>query len=349
MKSYSGPLLTKEGFVQSQIGIQDSKVVEFEEGGDEGEEAIIIPTFVDAHTHSGDSFIRCAPEGTIEEVVGPGGIKHRALNDADEKVIIEGMRSFFTEAKKNGIYDVIEFREGGIEGISNLKRATEDIDKNFNIQIFGRPSQRKYDKDELKHLLSLSDGIGLSAYRDWDKEEFFKIADEVDRQGIPFALHCSEDVREPLEDILEFDIHHLVHMIEASREDLRVCASENIPIVICPRSNMQFGKVPNIPFMVSNDVTLSLGTDNAMLAGPDMFKEMEFAYRISRLRGTVTAEDILMMATWNPRESLYPSLKFGKTNRKEDTYMVLDKKDYEPAYEVVTRSSSRDIKDIVVL
>ncbi len=349
MKSYSGPLLTKEGFVQSQIGIQDSKVVEFEEGGDEGEEAIIIPTFVDAHTHSGDSFIRCAPEGTIEEVVGPGGIKHRALNDADESVVIEGMRSFFTEAKKNGIYDVIEFREGGIEGISNLKRATEDIDKNFNIQIFGRPSQRKYDKDELKHLLSLSDGIGLSAYRDWDKEEFFKIADEVDRQGIPFALHCSEDVREPLEDILDFDIHHLVHMIEASREDLRVCASENIPIVICPRSNMQFGKVPNIPFMVSNDVTLSLGTDNAMLAGPDMFKEMEFAYRISRLRGAVTAEDILMMATWNPRESLYPSLKFGKTNRKEDTYMVLDKKDYEPAYEVVTRSSSRDIKDVVVL
>ncbi len=349
MKIYSGPLLTEENFVQSQIGIQDSKVVEFEEGGDEGEDAIIIPTFVNAHTHSGDSFIRCAPEGTIEEVVGPGGIKHRALNDVDENVIIECMRSFFTEAQKNGIYDVIEFREGGIEGVSSIKKAIEALDKNLNIQIFGRPSQRKYDENEFKKLLSLSDGIGLSAYRDWDKDEFFKMAKEVNGKGTPFALHCSEDAREPLEDILHYDIHHLVHMIEAAVDDLQRCAESNIPIVICPRSNMQFGKIPNIPLMVENGVTLSLGTDNAMLASPDMFREMEFAYRTSRLKGGVTAEDILMMATWNPRESLYPSLNVGKTNKKEDTYMVLDTKGYEPAYEVVTRSSPRDIKDIVVL
>ncbi|MGM0404777.1 MAG: amidohydrolase family protein [Thermoplasmatota archaeon] len=349
MKRYSGPLLTKQGFVQVQIDIQDSKVVEFEESGDKGEDALIIPTFIDTHTHSGDSFIRCAPEGTIEEIVGPGGLKHKALNDADENVIIEGMRSFFTEAKKNGIYDVIEFREGGIEGVRSIKKAIETFDKKFNIQIFGRPTQRKYNENELKKLLSHSEGIGLSAYRDWDKNEFFKIAKEVNVKGTPFALHCSEDVREPLEGILEYDIHHLVHMIEATVDDIQRCAERNIPIVICPRSNMQFGKVPDIPMMVKNGVTLSLGTDNAMLASPDMFREMEFAYRISRLKGGVTAEDILMMATWNPRESLYPSLNLGKTRKKEDTYMVLDRKDHEPAYEVVTRMSSRDIKEIVVL
>ncbi len=348
MKSYSGPFLKKEGFVQAQIYIQDSKVVEFEEGGDKGEGAIIVPTFVNAHTHSGDSFIKTAPEGSIEEVVGPGGLKHRALENADHDTIIEGMCRFFNEMIIDGVRNAIEFREGGLEGVRIIKKAIKALDKRFKLQIFGRPSNRKYDENELKQLLSYSDGIGLSAYRDWDKDQFNQIAEEANRLGVPFALHCSEDVREPLEDICEFDIHHLIHMIEATQADLQICVDENIPIVVCPRSNIYFGKIPDIPWMLKNNVTLSLGTDNAMLAGPDMFKEMDLAYRLSRLNGGVKAEDILMMATWNPRESLYPSSNVANFDIKEDTYMVLEKKDCEPNYGVVTKMSPKDIKDIIV-
>lgn len=338
----------EEGFIQAQIDVEGNEVIEFEEGGDKGEDVIIIPTPVNAHTHSGDSFIKSAPEGTIEEVVGPGGIKHRALEKTDTDVVIESMHIYFNEMIKNGVRKVIEFREGGVEGIKILKEAVKGLDQDIDIKTFSRPSRRAYDEWELNQLISLSDGIGLSAYRDWDRDQILKIAETASRMETPFALHCSEDVREPLDEIIDMNIHHLVHMIEATEDDLLTCSIENIPIVICPRSNMQFGKLPDIPSMLENDVVLSLGTDNAMLAGPDMFKEMEFAYRISRLKGGITAEDILTMATWNPRESLYPSLDVADSDTEEDSYIVLDRKGYEPAFEVVTRSSLRDIKKIVV-
>ncbi len=348
MKTYSGPVLLKKGFIQGQIDVDDSRVVEFEEGGDQGEDSIIIPSLVNAHAHSGDAFVKKAPEGSIERVVGPDGYKHKALEEAPDEVIIEGMRAYFTEQKNTGVNNSIEFREGGIEGIKLLREAIKGLEEDITITTFGRPTKKTYDEWELNKLIAISDGIGLSSYRDWDDIQFHKIAETAKRLNTPLALHCSEDVREPLDDIFDIDVHHLVHMLEADEDDLLSCAIEEIPIVICPRSNMQFGKIPDIPMMLENDVDLSLGTDNAMLVSPNMFRELETAYRVARIKDRVEAEDILMMATWNPRESLYSTLGVVKPEADNDTFLVLERGNKEPAYEVVTRTSTRDIKRKVV-
>ncbi|MFW6376005.1 MAG: amidohydrolase family protein [Thermoplasmatota archaeon] len=344
MQSYNGPFLTEEGFVEAKIILEDDKIVEFEEGSDEGDErAIIIPSFYNAHTHVGDSVVEDPPNGTIEEVVGPGGIKEKSLSKATNEKMISAIKEYFKEMIEFGVTDMIDFREDGINGLQPLQNILGEFGKKIRPRILSRPMQRKFDGWELNGILSMAHGIGLSAYRDWEQSQIKKVADSSKKRGKPFALHCSEDVREPIDEVLKLGVHHLVHMIEATREDLERCAEENIPVVICPRSNLFFGKIPDIPQMIDVGLDLSLGTDNAMICNPNMFSEMETAYRVSRMNGIVDAEDILMMSTWNPRKRLNLPYELGDTQEKKENYLVLKYRKGDPAYQVVTKMTPKDI------
>ncbi len=350
MKTYSGPFLTEEDFIQAEINVDHvsgkKKIVDFEEGGDSGEEAVMIPTFYDAHIHSADSVVEEVPEGTIAEIVGPGGFKHKELAKASREEKIEAMRGYFLKMLNNGIRDFVEFREGGIEGLSLIREAVGIFGDAIRPKLMARPIERRFDEEELGKLLTRSDGIGVSSYRDWEEDELIKVAEAVRGMNKPFAMHCSEDEREPIDKVLDMDIHHLVHMLEADTDDLEACADEGVPVVICPRSNMYFGKMPDIPMMLKSGVTLALGTDNAMLADPDMFKEMRLAYRVSKKYGDVPPLEILKMATLNPRKALnYPS--DIQSYQDADTYVLMETCEGDPSYELVTRSSAREIKEIV--
>ncbi len=59
---------------------------------------------------------------------------------------------------------------------------------------------------------------------------------------------------------------------------------------------MFFGRAPDIQAMRASGLVLYLGTDNAMFADPSMLTEMEFAYRVARLKGELRPEDALAMA-----------------------------------------------------
>ncbi len=343
MKTYSGPFLAEEGFIQAEIKIVDGEIQNFERGGEGGEESIIIPTFYNSHTHLADSVVKEAPTGTIEEIVGPGGLKEDKLSSSTEKELVDSMRTYLEEMARKGVKNFIDFREEGVEGLKLLKRSIDSMEEEVIPNIMARPKERKYDSWELNKLLSMADGIGLSAYRDWDVTQISKVADAVRSEGKPLALHCSEDVREPIEKVLSLNVHHLVHMIEAEDEDLEKCAEEDVPVVLCPRSNMFFGKIPDIPKMLEHGLTLSLGTDNAMITNGDMFREMETAYRVSMMKGQVSPLDILMMTTWNPRKTLDHS-SFGKS---VDHYLILEYREGDPAYNIVINSFSEDIKQTV--
>ena len=339
METYSGPLLTRDGFIQAEIEIEDNEIKNIEEGGDEGKNAIIIPSFFDSHTHLADSVVKEPPVGTIEEIVGPGGLKEKKLSQASEDQLVNSMRRYIKEMFSFGVTNFIDFREGGIKGIRSLQRAVEGLDEEIKPSMMGRPEERRFYENEITRLLSMSDGIGLSAYRDWDESELLRLVEEIRSQGKPLAMHCSEDVKEPVEKVLDLDVHHLVHMIEADRYDLEKCAEEDVPIVICPRSNMFFGKMPDIPKMVDSGVTISLGTDNAMITNSNIFREMETAYRISRMKGGLPPIDILMMSTYNPRETL----KLNPFHEDIEKYLVLEYREGDPAFNVVVNSTPSDI------
>ncbi|MFP4143006.1 MAG: amidohydrolase family protein [Thermoplasmata archaeon] len=343
METYSGPFLADDGFVQARIEVEESEIKTFEEGAEGGKDAIIIPSLYDSHTHIADSVVKEPPTGTIEEIVGPGGLKHRKLSQATEEELINAMSRYIREMSSFGVSHFIDFREGGIKGIDLLRKAVEYADEDISSGIMGRPAERKYDEKEIEDILSLSDGMGLSAYRDWDESELFKVVDKIRSQGKPLAMHCSEDVKEPVDKVLDLDVHHLVHMIEADRYDLEKCAEEDVPVVICPRSNMFFGKMPDIPKMVDSGVTLLLGTDNAMITNSNIFREMETAYRAARMKGGVSPIEILMMCTWNPRETL----KLDTFNDEVRRYLILEKREGDPAFNIVVNSSPKDIIEMV--
>jgi len=343
MRTFSGPFLTDNGFVQAKIDVEGGEIRNFTEGEEDGKDAIIIPAFCDSHTHIADYVVDEPPTGSIEEIVGPGGLKEKELSSASEHALISSMRSFIKEMISYGVSHFLDFREEGIEGIRTLKKAIDPWSDEIHPMIMGRPKERKYDDQELDQILKMSDGIGLSAYRDWDESHLKKVCEKVRDDNKPLALHCSEDVREHIEKVLDLDVHHLVHMIETKRSDLERCAEENVPIVICPRSNMFFGKMPDIPSMIDSGITLSLGTDNAMLTNGNMFREMETAYRIGRMKGEISPLEILMMSTWNPRKTLLPdSLK-----NKRDKFNILKYREGDPAYNIVINSSPKDIIETV--
>ncbi len=343
MDVYSGPFLTEDGFINTQVEVEKDEVRCFQEGGDEGKKAIMIPAFFNAHAHIGDSVVKKPPTGSLEDIVGPEGKKHKILAEKSIEEKVKAMKNFLEEMHSYGIRYFIDFREKGIKGLRCIKKALDAVEVEISPIIMSRPKKRKYDSWELNQILSMADGIGLSAHRDWDEIQISKIASTTKSQNKPFALHCSENVREPIEEILELDVHHLVHMVEANSSDMEMCADEKIPVVICPRSNMFFGKIPDIPRMIETGLSLSLGTDNAMISNGNMFREMETAYRLARINGEVDPLEILMMCTWNPRNDLI----IDPNNYEEDHLLILEYKDGDPASKVVLDHSPKDIIKVV--
>jgi cytosine/adenosine deaminase-related metal-dependent hydrolase len=168
----SGEILAENGLKKGYIKFSKKRILEIGKGNSPGKakfKGLIIPSFVNAHTHIGDSFIREKkiefPKKIEELVAPPNGLKHRLLKEADEEKIIKGMENSLDLMQKTGTEIFCDFREGGILGICQLKTAI-DLWRLKSI-ILSRPESLEYNKNEVDILLKNSDGIGLSAISDW--------------------------------------------------------------------------------------------------------------------------------------------------------------------------------------
>ena len=89
----------------------------------DAENKIVCPRFINAHTHIGDSIIKDEGDGlSLDEMVKPPyGIKHVALESAEDDELIEAMRQSMWEMYNLGISHFIDYREGGLDGVKLLK------------------------------------------------------------------------------------------------------------------------------------------------------------------------------------------------------------------------------------
>ncbi len=230
--------------------------------------AIFIRDLVNAHTHCGDYGLKVPPGLTLEELVAPpGGLKHRYLSGLDSKGLEDNIRRFDAASSGYGSASFIDFREGGAEGCMALRRCSRDV------IILGRPISKEYDPEEISDILSVADGIGISSISDMDPSYLESVADDVRRERKIFAIHASERIREDIDTILSLDPAFVVHMCEATDDDMAKCAEAEVPIAICPTSNAYFGKETPIIRMLDNGADVMLGTDNGMLCEPDMISE----------------------------------------------------------------------------
>ncbi|HDQ15521.1 MAG TPA: N-ethylammeline chlorohydrolase [Bacteroidetes bacterium] len=333
MKFVSGEILTEDGFQKGYLGFQRNKIVEVGKGSCPEKpvaKGLIVPTFVNMHTHLGDSFIKYKnielPRNIEKLVAPPNGLKYKLLKEASENELIEGIEKSIAFMLKSGTSTFCDFREGGLNGICHLKTAIDLW--NISSVILSRPEKLDYDKNEIDLLLRNSDGIGLSSIFDWNYSEMMEIAKQTKRKNKIFAIHASERIRENIDSILDLKPDFLVHMVKASESDLICVKENNIPVVLCPRSNAFFGLKPNIDLMEKIGVNILLGTDNAMLSNPSILDEIR--YLIKNFKAFEIPE-ILYKTTYAARKALNLECGILGSNSKAD-FVVLDDKTLQPLY-----------------
>nr|QNO44803.1 5'-deoxyadenosine deaminase [Methanosarcinales archaeon ANME-2c ERB4] len=289
----SGSILCGGDFdaVEGHICIRDGVIAEIcEEPGhvDALAHGIILPAFVNAHTHLGDSVLKDPEITDIASLVRPpDGLKHRVLRETSTHDLVQAMRASICDMIATGTCAFADFREGGLLGVLALMRAIDAASASgctVDAMILGRPGGGKGDgedggdgMDEIDSILELAGGIGISSTNDYEEGVAAAIAGRTRRQGGVFAIHAGELDSTDIKGALELDPDLLIHLTHASRDDLHAVAGENIPVVVCIRSNLvtRVG-IPPVKEMLAAGLLVAAGTDNVMFNSVDIFSEMRF-------------------------------------------------------------------------
>ncbi len=281
MTELSGYVWNGDGFEEGTVTIENGKIVDVGYGTVSDRNMTIMPGLVDGHTHVADAGLRIDRKYTLEELVAPpNGIKHRYLKDTPKERIVSDMSDYTKRLRNNGVSRFLDFREGGYDGCSMLRGVSKDA------VILGRPTSSEFDANEMDRILDISDGIGISSISDMDHGYIEGIADITHKRRKMLALHVSERIREDIDLVLSLEPDLIVHMVQATEEDVRKCADADVPIVVCASSNRYFGMTPNIRMMLEKGATVSIGTDNAMLSpSANIFDEFRVFNEILTAQG----------------------------------------------------------------
>jgi cytosine/adenosine deaminase-related metal-dependent hydrolase len=266
--------------IEGRVVVEDGEIAAVEERPTRSTD-VILPAFVNAHTHVGDSIAKEAGEGLslVELVAPPDGLKHRLLRAASREEKVAAIRRSVSFMRASGTAAFLDFREGGVEGVEVLRAATKDS----AVQGFALAR-------ESVEAMEVGDGFGAPSARDG---EFGAERAATREAGKPFGIHAGERDPDDVAGAFDLDSDFLVHMVHPREEHLDRLADRETPVVVCPRSNLVTDAgVPPIRDLLER-TSVALGTDNAMLNSPSMFREMEFAAKLA----DVPAREVLRMAT----------------------------------------------------
>lgn len=256
---------------------------------------LVVPMFINAHCHLGDTGAKELGIGLpLDQVVSPpDGLKHRFLRSLDADTHAAMMRHGLEEMLRNGIIACADFREQDLEGVRRLRMAAEGLP--IQVVILGRFNEQgslEEMEDTAKKLLEKADGLGVRDPDCYDPELLKKL-----RKAYPekiFAVHSAEDRKAEQKSQKEKGISHtkralewgadiLVHLVHASEDDLQAAAQCGAAGVTCPRSNGILGDgLADLAAWKRAGLAFGIGTDNVMLASPDMLREMDYASRMVR-------------------------------------------------------------------
>jgi cytosine/adenosine deaminase-related metal-dependent hydrolase len=337
---------------------------------------LLIPGFVNCHTHVGDSIAKdITLNSSVDNRIHPvSGIKSKILKETDPKHLKNFMKNSCYSMLNKGITTFVDFREGGLEGILLLKEVLANIP--IRSIILGR-LELYQNKDEIKNnipfpknkieeltkLLKKCDGLGISGAN----ENSQAMLNYYSKTSKIRAIHSSE-TRESVSTskkntgksetmrALNLKPHFLVHMTHASKGDLFSTAKKTRGIVICPRANASLAEgIPNIDLMKKTGCTIALGTDNVMINSPDIFREMDYLWKVSMgiNKTRVSPREILKMATVNGGKILKKEIGVIETGKFADgIFIEKHSLDLEPMHNVyasiVHRASESNIRAVMI-
>jgi cytosine/adenosine deaminase-related metal-dependent hydrolase len=355
---------------------------------------LLIPGLVNAHTHIGDSIAKDVTSDPDLSCVDPrAGIKNKILSRTNPIQLEVFMRYSAISMLRKGIVAFADFREGGLNGVRQLQRAISGL--KIKTVVLGRlekyfdPSYSKKEIDpngsflnpqellqNIHEVLEVADGLGISGANENTDESLRRYSESTrnyrggrisDTKRL-LAIHAAESQETAslsiqktglteVERIIKFlKPDFVIHMTQASDNDISSISMNKIGIVVCPRSNGVIGcGIPRISRMLSKECLIGIGTDNVMLNSPDMFKEMDYLWKVCRATGecSISARDILRMATVNGAEILHLNSGCIEAGRCADI-LFIDKRHidlfpiHDPYASIVQRVNQESIKGVMI-
>ena len=321
--------------IEGRVVVEGGEIRAIEECATDSER-IVLPAFVNAHTHIGDSIAKEAGGGlSLDELVAPpDGLKHRLLRAASHEELVAAMERTIEFMRAGGTGAFCEFREGDVEGVRAIEDALADVP--VEATILGRESVA---------AMEASQGFGASGARDADFEREREATREA---GKLCGIHAGERDAADIDAAFALDPDFLVHMVYVEPPHLDRLESEGWPVVVCPRSNLVTGVgLPPIADLAAH-TTVALGTDNAMLNSASMFREMEFTAKLTGL----SAHEVLRMATINGAALLDTEVAIETGNAARlcvldgDSHNLAGARD--PVRAVVRRAGVSDVERVVL-
>jgi cytosine/adenosine deaminase-related metal-dependent hydrolase len=323
---------------------------------------LLIPGFINSHVHICDSFAKEQGfnKDLIETVAPPNGIKHVLLSKISKEIKMHGIREAALEMLASGITMFFDFRENGLSGVALLKEALQKSP--INYRILGRFN----DTAEIEPVLKSADGLGFASY-DQLSSENKEIIRSLKREYLVkiVATHDAELSRDEIlfnQIINDQLIDVIIHGTHYRKDDLERLKRNNISLVLCPRCNGYFGSgFPPINEIYDLGIPISLGTDNVMANNIDLFEEMRYLYRISRVLAVhkncknLSSKDLLEMVTITAARNFGLEKEYGSISEgKYADFFLVDlsdpnyytyKIDSESIYNIIVqRTKSENIK-----
>jgi cytosine/adenosine deaminase-related metal-dependent hydrolase len=268
-----GYVVVEDGKIES-VGIGDYKGRSDGRMYD-GEGILAIPGFINAHTHIGDSLGKdIGVDSAFEARIHPiHGIKIKILRKSKRTHLVKFMRSSAMSMMRNGIIAFADFREGGLEGIEQLRDAISGL--SIKDTVLGRPEfYQDISKDFVKNpklpqdvidlvskIANKSDGLGISGANentDNSLNEYGKLIRKNSlKKKFLIGIHAAESIETTKKSI---DItgktevqrivskllpNFIVHLTHASDNDIGLVARKQIGIVVCPRAIQDISRSTN--------------------------------------------------------------------------------------------------------
>ena len=364
--------------VQIKNGIfkKISKKISSKEKSIDCSNLLLIPGFINSHTHIADSIGKdLSIDADVDSKIHPMiGLKQKLLKETSKKSLSKYIKNSAKSMIKKGITTFIDFREGGLDGVLLLKSALDNIP--IRCIILGRiehyntkneikqnmPLPKEHIK-QLTQLLKNCDGIGISgtnensnsnlqSYAKTKKIRAIHAAETKDSVNTSKKLTAKSEIQRAM--LLRPSF--LIHMTFATKNDLKLAAKNTRGIVICPRANSSLAEgIPDISSMQKSGCNITIGTDNVMINSPDIFREMDYLWKVTMgmSQSRFEPKQILKMATVNAGKMLNQKIGCIKENYFADCLFInKNSLDLEPMNNVyasiVHRASENSINAVMI-
>ncbi|MCH7941527.1 MAG: amidohydrolase family protein, partial [Thaumarchaeota archaeon] len=337
---------------------------------------LLIPGLINSHTHIGDSIAKDVTlHKSVDERIHPVfGVKPKVLKKTKPSQLASFMQNTCKSMIQKGITTFVDFREGGIEGVKILKKVLTKVPIRSiilgRIEYYQNSNQIKKNIDlpseeraELSEILKKCDGIGVSGanensnsvLRFYSRTQKLRAIHAAETKGSVNVLKRMTRKSEVIR-ALQLKPHFLIHMTQASKSELFLASKKTRGIVICPRANASLAEgIPNLQMMLQTRCNIAIGTDNVMINSPDMFREMDYLWKVSMAtsKKRIDPKQILKMATVNAGKLLQKGIGTIERGKLADCVLINKHSiDLEPMLSphasIVHRASENAIRAVII-